>query len=137
MEPRVAPIDLARHQRELEPARHHADDFVRLEIQQDRSSQYPDLAMETAAPGPVAENHDLLAAVIFSLGSVRLAERVPPLPPRGILFPFDVFRLRIASPGRPGNFRERPVDKSFKRALSLNVPNEKVHEPFHHCFPAN
>jgi hypothetical protein len=52
-------------ERELEVARHDANDDVRLAIEEELGSEYVGVGVEAALPGAVAQDGDLLVVLVF------------------------------------------------------------------------
>src|SRR5277367_3993807 len=73
--PKLTAVQLAGHKGKLEFARHHADDLVRLAVEENLLAQDMNVAMETAAPRLVAENCQLLAALILLLSKGAAHQR--------------------------------------------------------------
>src|ERR1700679_522217 len=65
--PELGLVEPARRQGKLEVARHHADDLVRLTIQQDFAADDGWIAMEAALPCAVAQHRNLLMLRILLL----------------------------------------------------------------------
>ena len=75
-DPKLAAVEVAGDEGEFEITRHDADDEIGLAVEKDFLSEDARVTMETALPGGVAEDGDLLFLIVLLLGEDAAEERL-------------------------------------------------------------